>query len=333
MISVAIPFVRIDASQNPNVTVLDGDDPAGPYFRTMTVAFASIRRWNPDAELLFISNAAPPDEQRDHFERLRVQVKIVPFLHRPPEGFSRRFTASLYLLDAVNGLTSTTLIVDPDVLCIDSLDEILIKSDGKVGALKMDFPPEEDINGINRLQAGELHNMLGEPSAAPDHFGGEAYLIPVEHRQELISRSERAWQLTLARHATGLSKFTTEEHILSYALRGVPVFHLNEDIRRIWTTHRYRQVNGDEKSLTLWHLPAEKDRGFLDIYAHVIDPTSWFWTASKDDFADRAGRAMGLHHRPIIRLFMDWAGFCVRAVEDTIKLLPASRTRSSPQTH
>lgn len=318
MTTVAIPFVRVDASQNPNVSVPLGTDPAEPYFKSMIVAFASLRRWNPDVALEFISNAPPPDKYAAHFNGLGVKHRLVPFRHRPPEGFASRFVASLYMLDAVEALETTTLIIDPDVLCIDRIDRLVQESAGRAGALQMNFPPEEDINGINRIEAGRLHALLGEPADAPEHFGGEVYFIPAEHKHSLVGRNERAWELALERHAAGLSKFVTEEHILSYSLRGVPLHSLNHDIRRVWTAHRYRKVDGREDSLTLWHLPAEKDRGFMTLFPDALNQSSWFWQGSRSEFVDKAGRAMGFHHRSLVRTAKDWAGFWIRLLQDKI---------------
>lgn len=327
MISVAIPFVRVDASQNPNISVARNADPAEPYLRTMTVAFASIRRWNSDAHLELISNSAPPAQYKMIFDALGVKTRIVPFEHRPPEGFADRFTASLYLLDALASLTETTLMIDPDVLCISNLEPMLSRSAGRVGALQMDFSATEDINGLTRRQAGVLHDLLGEPAPAPLHYGGEAYLIPAEYREALVCRVEQAWALTLAQHYAGKPKFMTEEHIMSFALRSFDVNNMDRDIRRIWTTHRYRTVDKTENELTLWHLPAEKDRGFLALFPHVIDRESWFWVAPREQFAFNAGRAMGFHGRPFSRLLLDTIGKNVRRLEDSVRDLSAMRSR------
>ncbi|MDP9694962.1 UNVERIFIED_ORG: hypothetical protein J2X79_002530 [Arthrobacter globiformis] len=323
MISVAIPFVRVDASQNPNISVTATDDPAEPYFQTMTVAFASIRRWNPDANLELITNASPPVRYASLFAELGVTTRIVPFNHQPPHGFSKRFTASLFLLDALADLRKTTLIVDPDVLCIRSLEQMISRSAGKLGALRMDFPESEDINGLTRQQAGELHGLLGEPDPAPAHYGGEAYLIPIEYRSNVLTRVDQAWALTLSQHHAGAPKFTTEEHILSYALRAFDVTNLDRDIKRIWTTHRYRTVDRTEDQLSLWHLPAEKDRGFLELFPYATDRDSWFWNATWEQFTLTAGKAMGLHGRRLPRLALDTIGWTIRRLEDSAKGLRA----------
>lgn len=311
MTTVSIPFVRTDASQNPNLRVKGGSDPAEPYMRAMTVAFASVSRWNPDTDLELVSNVPPGPEHMRQLERIGVEYKAVPFAHQPPAGFTKRFNASLYILDAIEALTAeTTVLIDPDILCVDRLERLL-PPPHHAAALIMGFPVDEDINGLTRTQAGELHTQLGEPATAPEHFGGEVYVIPASRARMLTKRNEAAWDLALRRQAAGLPTFTTEEHILSYSLRGVPTQQLNGNVRRIWTTHRYRQVNGREDQLILWHLPAEKDRGFRELYPLVIDRDSWFWRADRNEFVHRAGRAMGFHHRRPSRFAKDLAGTTV----------------------
>ncbi|MDN4646384.1 hypothetical protein [Arthrobacter sp. PsM3] len=312
MTTVAIPFVRTEASQNPNLRVRDGGDPAEPYMRAMTVAFASVRRWNPDADLHLISNAAPEEDHHRELRRLGVEYKLVPFAHRPPVGFAARFEASLYLLDALGSLEAdTTLLIDPDVLCVNSMDALLSHVADHAAALDMQFPEDEDINGLTRTQAAALHAALGESVTLPLHYGGEAYVVPLALAPAIMARCESAWTLALSRNLEGLTKFTTEEHVLSYALRGVPLKTLNDHIRRIWTTHTFRQVDGLEGQLTLWHLPAEKDRGFNALYGPATDFGSWFWLADRGEFLDRCGRAMGFHHRTPSRLAKDIAGSVV----------------------
>lgn len=326
MITVAIPFVRVGASQNPNLASRDGRDPVESYFRAMTVAFASIRRWHPTANLEFISNADPHAAYAEEFNRLGVEVKHVPFDHRPPEGFAQRFTASLYLLDALGSLSADeTVVIDPDVLCVGPLDQMLGEVEGKVGVLRMDYPIEANVNGISRKVAGELHNLLGERGESPEHYGGEVYVIPIAALEIILARCEEAWVLTLERHAGGLTKFMTEEHILSYAVRGTAFHALNNHVRRVWTAHRFRKVNGAESSLTLWHLPAEKDRGFETLYRVAVNHDSWFWNAPRKEFVGKAGRAMGFHHRSIGRYTKDvvgyFAGVTHRGVQIMLKMV------------
>lgn len=331
-VCVAIPFVRVDPGQNPNLKVREGDDPAEAYYRAMVVAFASVRRFNPDARLWLITNESIRDPYRNQLERLGVGFKLKKFEHAPSPGFSKRFVASLYLIDSLEVLThDTTVLIDPDVLCIRPLSEMLAHVDGAAGVLPIEYAADHDVNGLSRRQAGELHGLLGEPKEIPVHLGGEVFVLPLHLLQTLRYRCERAWQLAIQRDREGLSKFFTEEHILSFALRGVPTATMERFVRRIWTAHRLRQVWGSENELTLWHLPAEKDRGFAHLYASSIDSDSWFWTSTAKEFVETSGRIMGLHHRSFKRLALDCLGqsiYGVRSGMSSLRSALAGNVRS-----
>jgi hypothetical protein len=322
-VTVAVPFVRVEASQNPNLRSDESGDSATAYFRAMVVAFASIRRLHPDICLKLISNAPPPAEFGEGLNSLGVEVDIVAFNHEPPKGFTQRFAASLYLLDALaHADANTTIFIDPDVLCVNPLDGMLEEVGTFAGAIWMkNYTPKHDINGLTRQQAGELHELLGEPpEPAPKHFGGEVYVFPKEQLARVLSRSEEAWALALARHNEGLSKFTTEEHILSYAFRSADTRAINSYAARVWTARSHRTVDGTEKSLALWHLPAEKDRGFAAAYSAYNEGK---WPDDPSAFMDWAAREMGVYNRTPKRIAIDTIGQLVGRAR---KIFAAART-------
>lgn len=314
-LTVAVPFVRVDASQNPNLTLQHGDDPTLPYYRAMVVAFASFRRFNPGLSLKVVSTCPPPAEVAGALVDLAVEIVLVEFSHKPPAGFTDKFEASLYLLDALEALGDRdVLLIDPDVLCVGPIDGMLSEVAGRVGAMSIDYDPDHSVHGLSRVEAGMLHGLLGEPHPAPTYFGGEVYFIPADLSPVVRNRAEVAWKLALSRHDAGQSKFVTEEHLLGYALRGAPVADLTGFVKRIWTARRFRNVDGMEQELLMWHLPAEKDRGFPALYAAAVDTASWFWTESRIVFMQRAGRAMGVKNRKVARLALDIVGQALNRV-------------------
>ena len=108
------------------------------------------------------------------------------------------------------------------------------------------------------------------------------YLSP--NLSRLVLKSLRVLYLWASRELpSGPTNSLTEEHFLTLLARDIDYVDISPFVGRIWTNSRHRRVCGDEISLSLWHLPAEKDRGFLKLYE----------TAKDDVFRSRAGRIMG----------------------------------------
>ncbi|MDG4857712.1 hypothetical protein P8605_06000, partial [Streptomyces sp. T-3] len=134
------------------------------------------------------------------------------------------------------------------------------------------------------------------------------YWMPAARTPEVLHHTERAWTLSLERHAQGRSWLPTEEHLLGYPLNRMRVTDLRPYVRRIWTSARTRTVDGTERAVPLWHLPAEKQRGFQALHPVATDRRSWFWRADGAEFAARAGRAMSVTSRTPRKWLTDLAG-------------------------
>jgi hypothetical protein len=308
--AVAIAFVRVPAEQNPNLRARRAGDPLEDYYRAMAVAFASVRRWNPEMPLMLVTNEEPGGRFADELAKLDATIQLCSFEHRPPPGFSDQFAGSLFMLDAVRACADQdTVFIDPDVVCLRDLGPVIAEMGGAVGAMPLNYPGTTAIGGLTLDQAAGLHSLLGEPLDGPViHYGGESYIIPAAHAGAVSARAEAAWSFSLDRHRENLSRFPTEEHILSYALRGVPTCSLRPHVRRIWTAATYRTIHGDESDVSIWHLPSEKSCGFRTLHRPATDPSSWFWTSPPDEFLERVGRIMGVTSRTPGRWTRDHLG-------------------------
>jgi hypothetical protein len=310
---VAIAFARVDPEQNPNVA---STDPA-VYTRAMLVAFASARRWNPEMPLVLVTDAPVDAAYAPAFAELGVETRLTPFHHRPPEGFTSRFAASAYQLDAIQACAEATVFLDPDMVCVRSLTSLTTEVGlDRVGALPIHYAVDHDVNGLSRRQAEPIHVALGEPAKIPVHYGGECYAVPGTLRGDLLVRCELAWDDSLDRWRAGLPHFVTEEHVLSFALRGLDVVSLEPYVKRIWTAARHRNVTGSEYELSLWHVPAEKGRGFDVLFDQLSRRSSWFWSAPEEAWRRHAARALGILNRTPRRLVRDSAGRAARRLQE-----------------
>jgi hypothetical protein len=290
--TIAIAFARVDLETTPNVHGSENDRTAG-YYEAICVAYASVRRWNPDIALVLVTNESPPRRYTSLLAELAVETLITPYTWLPP--MVHLFRTSFYVLNAVQALAERplTVVIDPDVVCIRPLN--LSWDDNAIGAYPLRHSPDETINGLTRREAATLSALLdgGEPHLAP-HYGGECLAIPSAAAPALLERCHVGWKLSLTHAQRALPFFPTEEHLISYALRRFIVKDLSPYVRRIWTGPRYRNVEGDEDKLVLWHVPAEKQTGIATLWPAINDRRSWFWQAGALEFRAHAARSLGI---------------------------------------
>lgn len=305
--NVVIPFLRGHGlKETPNLRAPRGEQKLSSYDECIVVSCSALRRFNPDMGIKLATDIPVEGVLHDLLDDLDVDCSVIPFTRAVPQGFADSFFATLYYLDVVAGLPAEgVLLLDPDVLCTRSLSGFCGPSSDRVMVLPISYPEDFQINGLSRGQAGRIHTDLDGSTGLPGHFGGEFYYIPGSLVPQVSERLENAWCDALQRFGRGSPHFVTEEHFLSYALRPFDACGSGYDIKRIWTTLRQRNVSGDEGRYVLWHLPSEKGRGFHAMYEDAIDRDSWFWTSTDEDFVQRSGVFMGLHHRKPMRFAME----------------------------
>lgn len=298
-VTVAMAFVRMGRAESSQCRGRLGEEPALAYFRCMASAYGSVRRWNPDVDLVLVTTEPLPEPYAGQLARIGVETVPAPFAHRPPDGFGKGWASSLYHLDAMQALcgrSGTQVFIEPDLLCVRPLDDMLSTVGDRVGA---QFEPE-----LMRPEArewdwywelcDELHAELGEPTGRHQPYSGSFYVVPERHGPVMLERIERAWDLSLERHRRGKLGLSTDEQFMNYALRGVPVAEMSSHVRVISTTpwRRYLTDRDTILALTLWNLTHEKDLGFQRMYGAAVDFGSWFWTAPQEEFRERAGAMM-----------------------------------------
>lgn len=314
-VHVVIPFAQVSVDQNPNSRSKTDEQQQAAYARAAAVTLASLRRWNPELELDWVSNAPVHPLLQPVLERVGATHSTPDFRHRPPAGFMETFAGCLYLLDVMAGYDDApALYLDPDVVCVAPLDELVAAGRDRVGALPFHYPRDEKVNGVDTNLAARLTPELAPGRMFTNFVGGEALWVPAGHGKALREELERAWEQSLAQHARGEAHYSTEEHFLSHALSGADSMSLAPFVSRVWTTSRYRTVNGREGSLALWHLPSEKDTGFPKAYEAVMDNASWFWKADREGFVEAAARTFSLRHRTPRKFLRDLAGHAVNVV-------------------
>ncbi|WP_419995435.1 hypothetical protein [Streptomyces boninensis] len=316
-VTAAIAFTPRQEAQSPQCRGRIGEPRAYTYYRCMVVAYASLRRFNPRADLVLVTTEPLPGPFAAEFACLGVEVLTVPFRHCPPAEFGRGWETSLYLIDALQALRDrpgTLVLSDPDQLCVRPLDALLERCAGRVGVqgerLADLQKPTSDKTREYRQVSAEVHAELGEPDPEHNFYGGHFYAIPDRLLGTLLDRLEKVYAHSLARFEQGRPWLWTDEHMMNFALRKLPLAEMSADVRSI-PTAPWRRFLTDRQTilgLTLWHLIHEKDLGFQRLHPPALDAESWFWSAGDEEFRSRAGRILSATGRSPQRALLNACG-------------------------
>ncbi len=224
--------------------------------------------------IIIFSNTQPPAPLRDLILP-EIQIVNIPFLSRPPQGFYGAFNASWFMLDCMNWLArivsseEAILILDPDCFIAGNLDPVFeAVRRAELLALRLDYPVGYRVNGICRLQLSELSKICFQGQdeiSVPEWLGGEILGLTGSILREITSEFETAISTNFGNLNAATPRANTEEHFLSALIYARQMKFVNagdQCIARLWTTGRFRYYDPDDLGKPIWHLPAEKSRGF-----------------------------------------------------------------------
>ena len=300
----------------PQLHGLDSDKRAATYWRCAAVLLASLRRTNPEAELLLVSDvevqaAVTPAMSKllDRLEVTTVRVKFKRFL--PPAGASRKFRNNFYKLDVLGHLAElpdggSALLLDSDVISLRSLDGL---SEQCGNGLISYYPYQHSWTDQRSDDLSRILLPLFGDLGSVNYVGGESIGGSAQSLLDLCRTLDVGYQRAVAIAATdrlptvanGDCIFDNDEFLLSGAIArsSNPVREISDLLRRIHTNTRYFDTRSSDLELTLWHLPGEKVRGFRPVYRAAVDPNSWFWKADDESYRTHVGKLMGVPKRPL----------------------------------
>ena len=313
---ICIPFTPMPARENPNINTKSNNKSISSYYEAIIVEFFSLRKFNPGATLVLVTTDEPPFRYKATLDNLGILVKLIPFKHRPPEGYASQFLGCFYLFDAILAEEiEDCLYLDPDIICLKSILP-LQEFNSNIKAIELNVTSESFISGLSVQDSYKIcSEIFQQPlEAIPQYkfFGGEFYFIPLSKRKDCIQLVEKLYSESLRRFSQGLSYFPTEEHLMSAAFSKLVVETANNIISRVWTAPSYRNVNGDEMEKILLHFPAEKEWGFRKAYKKISamkDPLRDF---SDSDFLRFVEKEFQLKKRSVVRVIIR---ILMRAIE------------------
>ncbi len=255
------------------------------YWRCICTFFFAARYHNPDAELVLFSNQAclPEIEKasvKDILQNLKVSFFVTPFEYVTPAGYYGEWRNQFYEFSIFKFVCGSNffnnddnfLLLDSDCIITGNLS-LLFKAVQKNEVLtyQIDYETDHRINGISRKDMRFIFQELshGNLYDCPAYYGGEFYASTVNFMCKIMDDFYVLWPQLLNRNLMGLKKLNEEAHVLSYLFykKGISGGHANSFIKRLWTDpSTYRNVEVNDASLLIWHLPAEKTTGFRHFF-------------------------------------------------------------------
>lgn len=249
------------------------------YWRCLVVEMLGARLFNPHLRLVVVSNVAPPTVDGVDlvrlFDRLSVEWVRRALTHRLNQVPGSAWGNVLYFYDILQWQADEVpdarlILLDSDVVVTGPLDELFeaLRTHPVLG-YTVETAPDEPLNGstrtaLTRIAAARFGRDLTGPVA---HLGGELLGVRGDALGDWLPGAEALWA-DLAAGSPDLAGVTTEEHVWSLLFPGidVPVGDAGRWIKRMWTDPRHNTVRAGDQRRPLWHLPAEKRHGFLDLF-------------------------------------------------------------------
>lgn len=251
------------------------------YWRCVCTFFYTARYNNPDACLVLFSNnkqlpIVADIDISELLSKLDVHFYDTPFEFVTPLDYYCGWRNQFYEFSIFKFVSNHSdfhdednfLLLDSDCIIADNLS-LVFKSIQKNGCITyvIDYDANQKINGISRRDMRFIFQELASKKILqfPAYHGGEFYASTIQMVKTMMADFYIVWPQLLKRNMMGLEKLNEEAHVLSYLFykNGIDGGEANGFVKRLWTDPtNFRNVDINDAHLLVWHLPAEKRRGF-----------------------------------------------------------------------
>ncbi|WP_210520965.1 hypothetical protein [Hymenobacter terricola] len=318
--SLCVDDEQHPASRYAQLLDVKADQRRRIYWQCAVVFFATSLRCNPTNRHLFYTNDAGPAvwhevDYRAFLQGLGVEIRVLPFTDfQPPAGFSTDFRNAFYKLEVLQALAraeagDSSVLLDSDCVWTRPAPALHPQIAAGPGLLLLNVlietTPDTKIEGLSRRDMGELYQEIypDYPPAVPTFFGGEIVGGRRTELARLVAELRATWQHLLRAYPTAPPRFCTQESIYDndeYVMNLVLNYHprpwidASPHIRRIWTSHRFTNVQPTDAQLPIWHLPSEKLQGLPTLCRRALAPHSQFWQVPLTGFGAYLGKYLGV---------------------------------------
>lgn len=247
----------------------DVDSAIEVYLQNSLVCFASIKKYNPDVQLMLCTDYNLPEKYRLKYEKLGAIVEHVDF---DLEVMSKsnwsicnyRYCVMHHLCITLNE-EDTVLMLDTDIICVDSLQDMF---DDLFDDIFLYDVKHRRCNQERNIILANYKTIYGKETNLI-HYGGEFIFAKLPELQKLYTSCMSV--INASNQYDNLTNFN-DEHITSIAVHNDlrAYVHPSEAyISRYWTSNFYlTSTNWKHNPVALWHLPAEKSTGLKRLFLY-----------------------------------------------------------------
>ncbi|MEP7142928.1 MAG: hypothetical protein ABI707_08660 [Ferruginibacter sp.] len=292
------------------------------YWRCICTFFWSARFHHPVADLALFSNQDQmPDIENVYLgevlKKLGVKIYVTPFEYITPAGYYGEWRNQFYEFSIFNFICNHKDFDDEDGFLLLDSDCIITKSlsplfkclqEQSCITYRIDYDVDHNINGNSRKEMKAIFEELSSIKLDdfPAYHGGEFYASTIQIIKKLVPDFKIVWQQLLTRHSAGLQKLNEEAHVLSYLFfkNGIEGGQANDYVKRLWTDPTtFRNVEQKDMHLSIWHLPAEKRKGFKKFFLWLKNINFILDTTNNETFQRRIQKTflvpgIPIRHKP-----------------------------------
>lgn len=256
-------------------SVPDVDQGMEIYLKNSFVCLKSVKLNNPSVHCILVVDYDLPDRWEKQFQSNGIEIAKVEFgKFQISDEFDwgivqYRYDVMQYLCQRLEK-SDNVIMLDTDVICVGDLDPVFEEITYRVCLYDVQHSKKAKdrkfiLDNYLKIYSDKQHCEL-------IHYGGEFIGANGKYLKLLLDASKEVMQLSNS--VSGLENFN-DEHITSIAVYNnwnkIPVNNANAYIYRYWTHPDMYLVSTNYiyNPVVLWHLPFEKNRGFLFVYEYL----------------------------------------------------------------
>jgi len=294
MRNVIATWIYLDSKEEQSTYIQTGNKSHSPafqkiYWRCIVLFYETSLRYNASFEHILFTNTNqfPVVDGLDVHQWLvsnNIQVVVVENRYVMPKGYYHSWQNQFYEFSIIESmakefeLDDKFLLLDSDCVFSKPVAPLFERTFPMAQTFVNTFPPYNETIPINGLSRKDLHRIIEELlciklTKPVDYCGGEILFASGRFLKKVADEFPTLYLRLLERNKKGLPQFNEEAHTLTYFYYkyDCEIGAVNESIKQMWTNpFVFRNIDVNDAEFTIWHLPAEKKRGFKTLFAFFL---------------------------------------------------------------